>query len=147
MPRVRGALPAAALTAVLGVAAPTASAQPAAGTPGHGPRAYVVVLADSVDSGSTAAQLGRARGFAAGFVYRSALRGFSAHLNDRQVEALRADPRVTAVTPDSTFTASATQSVAAGDSVQAGIRRIGAASSTQAHLAADSSVAVLDTGV
>jgi subtilisin len=51
------------------------------------------------------------------------------------------------VVPDTTFTAASLQPVAAGETVPPGVRRIGAASLTQAHGPATSSVAVLDTGV
>jgi subtilisin family serine protease len=48
----------------------------------------------------------RERGAAPKHVYRAALRGFAASLNAKQLERLRADPRVEAIEPDQEVTAS-----------------------------------------
>ena len=114
-----------------------------AGDPG-----YVVVLQDSVRN--AAAEIGdlqRRDGVAPQLRYASALKGFSAQLTDQQAARLRGEPAVAYVLPDVTFQAAGMQSVIAGDAVPVGIRRVGAATTTLAHGAANSAVAVLDTGI
>lgn len=81
------------------------------------------------------------------FRYDAALHGFAANLSDKQAQRIAALPEVDYVTRDRTFTAASLQPVLAGETVPPGIRRVGAASLTQAHGAATTSVAVLDTGV
>lgn len=81
------------------------------------------------------------------FRYDAALHGFAAHLSEQQAERIAARPDVDFVTRDRTFTAASMQPVLGGETVPPGIRRVGAASLTQAHQAATTSVAVLDTGV
>jgi subtilisin family serine protease len=109
------------------------------------PAPYVVVLKDSATQ-TTTAQLEDSVDFTSGHRYGSALKGFSARLSDTQVKRLRADPSVAFVQQDVVMHAAGTP-IATGENVQPGIRRVGAASLTDAHGAADSSVAVLDTGV
>lgn len=90
---------AAALGALLAVAAPGLPAQPAAA---DGPPAgFVVQLApgDEPVQEVTRALTGRYGG-TVGFVYTSALRGFSVTLPAAAADRLAADPRVAAVTPD-----------------------------------------------
>lgn len=65
------------------------------------PNHYIVVLEDSIDRPGEVAQAQTAdRGGRIGFVYRSAFKGYSAVLSKEAVEALRNDPRVRFVTPD-----------------------------------------------
>lgn len=155
------------LTAV--VAAGLALAVPAtahAAAPAVAP--YVVTLDASVDDSGTAVEsLEGTGGFQAGFRYHTALKGFSADLDARQVARLERDSRVAFVEPDIAFTAAgrraedekepeASEGPAKGRSaegtraaqvVPAGIRRIGAATATTTHGSSITNVAVLDTGV
>jgi subtilisin len=62
---------------------------------------YIVVFKDSVRSPSAvAAEQARSRGLAVGYVYRHALKGYSAVMTAVDAQALRADARVASVTPD-----------------------------------------------
>lgn len=105
---------------------------------------YVVVLRDSASAATHSLE---ARfGFKSGLRYGAAVKGFSARLSASQVDRLRLRPEVDFVVRDTVMHAAGTP-VAAGESVQPGIRRVGAATLAEAHGAADGSVAVLDTGV
>ena len=129
---------AAALVALTLAAAPAI----AASTP------YVVVYRASVtDPSAATAALETKAGFKAKFRYRAALGGFAAMLNASQLGLVNGDPSVEFVAPDTVYEAAGMAALAAGDGAPPGIRRISAATTTQAHLAADSSVAVLDSGV
>ena len=108
----------------------------------------VVVYRDTVaDVDSLTNQLQTVDGFTAKFRYRSALKGFSASLSDTQRSALAANPSVAYIGPDVSFQASGLVSLASGETVPPGIRRVGAATLTQAHAAANGAVAVIDSGV
>jgi subtilisin len=129
---------AAAVFAVLGVfAAGTATA--AAADP-----SYVVVLRSGA-SGPQAVE--RAAGVSAQYRYGAALNGFAARLSGPQLARVKAHSDVAYVVPDTTFTAASMQPLMAGETVPPGIKRVQAASLTEAHVAADPAVAVLDTGV
>jgi subtilisin len=133
---VRRALLATVIAAALGLPAAAAADD------------YVVVYRDSVaDPAAVTTRLERDSGFSRGHAYGAALKGFSARLSKGQLKRVEARPEVAYVVPDRTFTAASLQPVAAGETVPAGVRRVGAASLTQAHAAATTSVAVLDTGV
>jgi len=67
-------------------------AQPGKPIPGH----YIV----TVKRGAEPKRVAEHHGAQAKFVYRDALNGFAAELNDHQVEALRHNPNVTAVEQD-----------------------------------------------
>ena len=109
---------------------------------------YVVVYRDTVaDPFATTAQLEGTYGFNARFKYASALKGFAATLSDTQRTLLAADPVVAYVTTDKTVNASGLVPVASGETVPPGIRRVGAATLTQAHHAANAAVAMIDSGV
>jgi subtilisin family serine protease len=129
----RGLAASAAALALLGAGATTADAANPS---------YVVVL-----RGGDAQAVERATGVSAEHRYAAALKGFSARLSGPQLARMRARPDVDYVVPDVTFTAASMQPVLAGETVPPGIRRVQAASLTEAHLAADPAVAVLDTGV
>jgi subtilisin family serine protease len=137
---VRVLVAAALVAGVLGAAAPAAAA-PAA-------RGYIVVLRDSVASATaTAARLERANGFHSEHVYGHALKGFAARLGAAQLARVGADPDVAFVSPDRDVRIAGQVPLLPGDSSPTGVRRIGAASATQAHQAAGVAVAVIDTGV
>src|SRR3954452_3863795 len=109
---------------------------------------YVVVYRDSVaDPAAVTSSFERGAGFSRGHAYGAALKGFSARLSKDQLKRVEVRPEVAYVAPDTKFTAASLEPVASGETVPLGVRRIGAASLTQAHAAAGTSVAVLDTGV
>jgi subtilisin len=105
---------------------------------------YVVVLRSGA---SDTRAVERAAGASAEHRYGAALNGFSARLSGPQLARVKARAEVAYVVPDVTFEAASMQPVVAGETVPPGIRRVQAASLTQAHVAADPAVAVLDTGV
>jgi len=111
--------------------------------PGH----YIVVLEDSTDHPGAVAQAQTdAHGGRLGFVYRYALKGYSAELSDEAVEALRSDPRVKSVTPDR-------EAKPGFQSNPTGVKRVFAianqklAINTKADFVVDADIAVMDTGV
>lgn len=109
---------------------------------------YVVVYDSSVsDPAALTSTLERASGLTPGFEYRAALKGFSARLTGAQLKRVKEHPGVAYAVPDATMTAASMQPVLAGETVPPGIRRVQAASLTDAHAAATPAVAVLDTGV
>ena len=111
------------------------------------PGRYIVVYRDAVEApGAKTHRLERAHGFSARFRYDEALQGFAARLNERQLAALRSDPAVDFVAPDR-FVHAARVPLAAGDSVPAGVRRIGAATASEVSGPSSVNVAVIDTGV
>ena len=132
---------------LLSALAVLAMAAPAAATASTSP--YIVVLRDSEITNPAAAtdQLARQVGFTPKLRYSAALAGFSANLNSHQATTLKANPVVASVEADTTVTAAGTEALATGDTVPVGIRRVGAASLTQVHTAANAAVAVLDSGI
>jgi subtilisin family serine protease len=90
------------LLAVALVPASTAGSAPA-------PLGYVVVLEDGVDASAVAADHAADLGVGVGFVYRHALKGYSATVPAASLDALRADPRVALVERDGVVRANATQ--------------------------------------
>lgn len=82
-----------------------------AGRPTTIPGRYIVVFEDSViDAPGLTYALARAHGLAPRFVYEYALKGFAAQLPEQAVEALRRNPRVAYIEPDSVVWAFETQS-------------------------------------
>ena len=108
---------------------------------------YIVTLRDTVDVDATISDVSARFNVIVKLRYKTALRGFSAGLSSSQVSALRADSRVAFLEQDRTFTATGLTALSAGETVPPGIRRIAAATTTQAHFPANSAVAVLDTGI
>ena len=148
--RLRRLLPPLAATVALAALAPVAHAAPdraAAASGAAVPDSYIVVLepgAGPVDQAVEARE--RRGGFRSRLRFRTAVRGFSARLSPAQVARLRADDQVASVTANRTVSASAT--LAAGESVPAGIQRIGAAvPGLSANPASTVGVGVIDTGV
>ncbi|MFL5779790.1 MAG: S8 family peptidase [Thermoleophilaceae bacterium] len=129
---------AACFAALAGVAAPAAGAA-------SGP--YVVAFHDGFDAAATTNRLVSSLGIRPSFRYDAAMNGMAAVLSDAQRKALAADPAVEFVTPDVPVKGSGVAPLASGETAPPGIRRVGAATLTQAHTAADSPVAVLDSGV
>ncbi len=109
---------------------------------------YIVVLEESVDHpGEVARSQTEQRDGRLGFVYRHALKGYSATLPKAQVESLRRDPRVDYVTlDDNVYTADA-------QSNPTGIKRIFAHTNTLLDIdevddeRANVDVAVVDSGI
>ena len=93
-----------------------------------------------------------AHGVAPDFVYQRAVNGFAGHVPPGRLAALAADPRVLRVVPDRTVVAngkpgSGGGTTTTGQTVPAGVQRIGAAPGGVAYTGAGVGVAVLDTGV
>ena len=108
---------------------------------------YVVVLRDAADAKGVTDRLENTTGFTADRRYGAALKGFAARLTSAQIGQLKADPEVSAVVPDIPFRADALGPVAARETVPPGVRRVRAATTSQASAAANGAVAVLDTGL
>ncbi len=87
-----------------------------------------------------------ALGFDTSQRYLHALHGFAARLTGPQLAALRNDPSVAAVVPDRPVHADSVP-VAAGETVPAGITRVGSAGGGQIRQASDVAVAEIDTGI
>ena len=111
------------------------------------PDRYIVLFRGSVESPTRETEARERRdGFGARFVYRRAVKGFSAKLSTRQVERLEADREVASVTPDRKVQAVA--DLAAGEPTPPpGVRRIGAATSASTRSSSGARVAVIDTGI
>jgi subtilisin len=146
----RGLAPAVAI-AVLALAVPlagTAAAQPRVDTD-IVPGSFIVVYEDSVSSVDEATDARERRGgFRSAFRYRSALKGFSARLSERQVADLAADPQVASITPNRRMHAFG--ALLGGESAPMGIQRINASASQAGGWANEASsvgVAVIDTGI
>jgi subtilisin family serine protease len=106
-----------------------------------------VVLRSAVDAAGVTDRLEKGHRLHRGPPYGAALKGFAARLTDTQIARLKADPEVAAVVPDIPFHADAPGPVAARETVPPGIRRVRAATTTQASAAANGAVAVIDTGL
>jgi subtilisin family serine protease len=115
----------------------------------HVPGSYIVVYRPSLESvGRKTDQLEREVGFSDELRYRHALEGFSAELSPQEARQLEAEPAVVSVEPDRLVQASASVPLASGEPTPpAGVRRIGAASSSTVREASSANVAVIDTGI
>jgi subtilisin len=110
---------------------------------------WIVVLRDSVPSGAEVAGEHRRRhGADVSHVYESALKGYAARIQPARIGEVRSDPRVLSVHEDRTVRAVGARVIlASGESVPTGVRRVEAATTTEAHHAVPSRVAVIDTGI
>lgn len=118
-------------------------AAPASGAGSSAVGRYIVVLRDNADSAAVAQEHAARYGAAVSYVYRAALRGYSASIPDARLAALRTDPRVAFVSAD--------REVHAVDTLPTGIDRIEGDQSTQvsgngAGSVSGVAVAVIDTG-
>ncbi len=131
----------AALAVLLAASVPGAAAAAGGRSAEAVPGSYIVTYADGVDDpGAATTARERRGGFKAEHRYRHAVKGFSARLNQRQVDELRADPTVRSVV--------ANLRVRARGEVPAGVQRMGAAfEGGTANPAATVGVAVVDTGI
>jgi subtilisin family serine protease len=107
---------------------------------------YIVVLEDDVGSPSQVASgMEQRRDLEVGFVYSTAVEGFSAEIPDEALAAVRADPRVDYVERDTTVHA-------VGQRVPWGIEKIGADKSSTltgdgSGVVSDVNVYIIDTGI
>ncbi|HEY5708026.1 MAG TPA: S8 family serine peptidase [Solirubrobacterales bacterium] len=108
---------------------------------------YIIVLADSVEHPvAVAKRHAKSRDADLGYVYRHAIKGYSAELPNAAVEGLRNDPRVKSVTRDHVLQLFS-------QSIPTGIDRVFAttnetlAINEEDDLRVDADVAVIDTGV
>jgi subtilisin len=139
----RGVLAALLLIACL-PAAQAAAAQHR--SPETVPGQYIVLYEPGVaDPAAATAARERRHGFSSRLRYSRAVKGFAARLSAAQVERLRADPEVALVAPDRRVRATAT--LATGESVPTGVRRMQAATATTVRGASTVNVAVIDTGI
>jgi subtilisin family serine protease len=77
------------------------------GSSASGAERYIVVLKDDVPGpGQVANEHARAHGASVGYVYRHAIKGYSAAIPEHRLAALKDDPRVAYVEPDGTAYAS-----------------------------------------
>jgi subtilisin family serine protease len=111
------------------------------------PGRYIVVFKDSVEyPGNLAEAQAEQRNADLGFVYRDAIKGYSAKLSKGAVEALREDPRVKYVVADQKVEAFA-------QTIPTGIKRVYATENATADIdgtddaRVNVDVAVIDTGV
>lgn len=118
-------------------------AAPGAAVPGR----YIVVLRGIVsDSHAAAADMARTYGLGVGFVYSSALSGFSAAVPEAALDGLRRNPRVAFVEPDRVARAFA-------QAMPTGISRIGADTNTDITIDSvddrrvDADIAIIDSGI
>jgi subtilisin family serine protease len=139
--RLRCALIVVATLFAIGVfAVGGASAAPA--PPGR----YIVVLRDDVpDPGAVALEHARDHGAQVGFVYRSALKGYSAVIPNDRVAAVRGDGRVAFLEPDQTAVASAQVLPWGIDKIDADVSSTKAGDGSGAI--SNVNVYVIDTGV
>jgi len=146
-----------ALVFILGLVAVPGSRQVNAAQNGIVPGQYIVKLADGVESGLAAKDLGRLYGLTVQFTYSHAFHGFAAHIPDAQLAKLQADPRVVSIVADRYVSiekkpAPTPTPTPTGQKLPTGINRVDAELSTTAKIngvdeRVDVDVAVIDTGI
>jgi subtilisin len=131
---------------LLSTVAPAGAASQRTPEAGILPNRFIVVYESSVDRpGAKTVRLERRHGFKSQLRYSRVVEGFAASLSARMADELRAEPGVELVVPDRAVRASA--AVAPGELVPTSVRRIGAATATNARSASLVNVAVIDTGI
>ncbi len=135
------------LVLLVGISSGIANAETPEPLDSRVPGRYIVIFKDSVDHPRTLAEAQtEQKDGELGFVYRHALKGYSAELSRGAVEALRKDPRVKYVSPDH-------YEELQEQKIPAGIPRIGALSNPQLDIdgfddtRVDADVAVIDSGI
>lgn len=133
--------------AVLAGSSLATTAGPAAAASGGGERVtFVVVLKDGVQPGATGREIAREHGGELGFVYDSALSGFSVELPETAAARVARDRRVAFVERDQLFTTTAQE-------VPTGVERSYATSNANLDIDGvddvriDVDIAILDTGL
>lgn len=109
---------------------------------------YIVVLKDNLfDPFGIMDAIERTQSVQSKLRFSSALSGFSVRLNAFQVEAIRRLPWVDFVSPDLEVTTTGPVSIAGGETVPPGVRRVEAATTIQTVQPSTVNVAVIDTGI
>jgi subtilisin len=106
---------------------------------------WIVLLKPGTDTVAATAKQGKQANFKPDRVYRTAVKGYAAHLDAAQLAEVRADPTVAAVVPDEAIQLES-------QTVPTGITRIGADRSSVARIdgsdeRVDADVAIVDTGI
>lgn len=126
-------------------------AQTANAASGTSATSYIVVYKQTVGS-SQAAQsvtqtLTKVTGVHPQFQYSHGLMGFSAQLNQRQLQTVKANPQVASVMPNVAIHATSLTPLVSGGLIPTGVERIDDAQSDEVQQASSVSVAELDTGI
>ena len=108
---------------------------------------YIVVLRDGVDVPAAAGASARRYQISVRHVYTHALNGYAFRGSAAAARAIARNANVAFVSRDRRVRAGGTVPIAASDSAPAGVRRIDASTTTTAHQASITNVAVIDTGV
>ena len=148
-------LPLTAAAAAATLALPLSGTASAAGPDATPTGSYIVVLEDGTAPGRVAGQHGRRYGADVASVYRSALRGYSARMTERDADRVAADERVLFVQRDGLVHANRRPGgggSASAQSTPTGINRIDADLSPTAAIngtdqRVEVDVAVIDTGI
>jgi subtilisin family serine protease len=140
------------LAAVVFTASGAVAQQPGAAAENAGRNRYIIQLQPGVDPDEGAQLLGARHGLGVEFIYRSAIRGFSAVVPPSQVAGLASNTWVRSIEPDR-------QAWAVGQrggpkpppqppqKMPTGVRRIGAANYAAWGALANVNIAVIDTGI
>lgn len=142
---MRRKLAAALAMGVVAIAATAVSATAVATAAPARAGAYIVMLEDTANAPSVAAEHSRAYGATVGHVYRYALRGYAAHMSATAAARIARDPRVASIQPDGMVTIDA-------QTLPTGIDRVDAELSPTADIdgvdtRVNVDVAVIDTGI
>jgi subtilisin len=126
---------------VSGAASTEREAQLSAGPVQSSPdrQSYIVVLNRGADT-DTSAAYARRLGAEVRHIYRSAIKGFAAHMSEAAASVLRGRGDIAYVEPDARVSVFA-------QTVPVGITRIGAPLHPYFHLATDIDIAIIDTGI
>ena len=112
---------------------------------GNGPDSYIVVLKEGVQNpGEVAREISRRNDAEVGFVYRNALKGFSAVIPTQRLSAVRADDRVLFISEDRKVEASAQKLPTGVDRIQGDVSSTKSGDGTGS---VNTAVAIIDTGI